>query len=103
MRFVSAQLLAYIADDLWLEMARHANYQAANFAEAVNNHPEASLEFTTEANEVFVKWSATGFKRLKQAGVQFLTWPGRDDLARFVFSHCTSEAETAALCRALTS
>ena len=103
MRFVSAQLLAYIADGLWLEMARHANNQAANFAEAVNNHPEASLEFTTEANEVFVKWSATGFKRLEQAGVQFLTWPGRDDLARFVFSHCTSEAETAALCRALAS
>jgi threonine aldolase len=103
MRFVSAQLLAYVEDGLWLEMARHANSQAAIFAEAVNNHPEASLEYSTEANEVFVKWSATGFKRLEQIGAQFLTWPGRDDLARFVFSYCTSEAETATLCRALTS
>lgn len=103
MRFVSAQLLAYVEDGLWLEMARHANSQAAIFAEAVNNHPEASLEYSTEANEVFVKWSATGFKRLEQIGAQFLTWPGRDDLARFVFSYCTSEAETTTLCRVLTS
>ena len=101
MRYVSAQLLAYIEGGRWLEMARNANSQAAKFSEAVGNHPEASLEYAADANEVFVNWSAAGFKRLEQAGIQFLTWPGRDDLARFVFSHCTSEAETAALCREL--
>jgi len=101
MRFVSAQLLAYINDGLWLEMARHANAQAAQFARAVAEHPEAELEYTVEANEVFVRWTAAGFRRLEDAGVQFLTWPGRDDLARFVFSHSTQPAETAALCRAL--
>jgi len=101
MRYVSAQLLAYIRDDLWLDMARHANAQAAQFAAAVAGHPEAELEYSVEANEVFVRWSAKGFRRLEEAGVQFLTWPGRDDLARFVFSHCTLPAETDALCRAL--
>lgn len=103
MRFVSAQLLAYIENGLWLELAGHANEQARIFAEAVREHPEASLEYSVDANEVFVKWSPEGFSRLEKAGVQFLTWPGRDDLARFVFSHCTPEAETSALCRALTS
>jgi len=101
MRYVSAQLLAYIDDGLWLDLAGHANRQAACFAEAVSNHPEAALEYTVSANEVFVRWSRDGFQRLEAAGMQFLTWPGRDDLARFVFSHCTSEAETAELCRAL--
>ena len=101
MRYVSAQLLAYIEQDLWLEMAGHANVQAARFAQAVARHPEASLEYSVEANEVFVSWTAAGFQRLEAAGIQFLTWPGREDLARFVFSHCTTAQETEALCDAL--
>ena len=101
MRYVSAQLLAYIEGNLWLDMAGHANTQAAQFAQAVSAHPEASLEYTVEANEVFVRWSASGFRQLEDAGIQFLTWPGGDDLARFVFSHNTQPAETDALCRAL--
>lgn len=101
MRFVSAQLLAYIRQDYWLDLARNANTEAARFAAAVQAHPEAELEFTVDANEVFVKWSPAGFKSLEAAGVQFLAWPGRDDLARFVFSHCTSGEETNALCRAM--
>ncbi len=101
MRYVSAQLLAYIQDGLWLEMASHANDQAACFADAVKAHPAARLEYPVHANEVFVNWSVEGFELLEKAGVQFLTWPGRDDLARFVFSHCTSDEETHALCRAI--
>ena len=101
MRYVSAQLLAYLEDGLWLEMARHANAQAARFAAVVESHPEATLEYSVDANEVFVRWSAAGFRKLEEAGIQFLTWPGRDDLARFVFSHSTLPEETAALCATL--
>jgi threonine aldolase len=101
MRYVSAQLLAYLEGGHWLELAAHANAQAARFAEAVARHGEASLEYPVEANEVFVRWSAEGFRRLEEAGIQFLTWPGHDDLARFVFSHSTLAEETDALCQAL--
>jgi len=101
MRYVSAQLLAYINDGLWLDLAGHSNQQAAHFSYAVGQHPHASLEFPVHANEVFVKWSPASFKRLEDAGVQFLGWPGRDDLARFVFSHCTGSEETEQLCTAL--
>jgi len=93
MRYVSAQLLAYIENDRWLEMARHANRQAVKFAEAVEHHPEASLEYPVEANEVFLKWTKEGFDHLKSRDIQFQLWPGRDDLARFVFGHSTSDAE----------
>ena len=101
MRYVSAQLLAYVEDGLWLDLAANANRQAAVFAEAVTGHPEASLEFPVEANEVFVSWTPEGFRRLEKKGIEFLMWPGRDDLARFVFSHCTTEDETSALCEAM--
>ena len=103
MRYVSAQLLAYLENGLWLELAGNANRQAATFAAAVENHPGASLEFPVEANEVFVSWTAEGYRALEEKGVEFLMWPGRDDLARFVFSHCTKDEETAALCEALGS
>ena len=73
----------------------------ADPAEAVAAHPEASLEYNVNANEVFVKWSSEGFSALEAAGMQFLTWPGRDDLARFVFGHTTTLEDTNALIDAL--
>jgi threonine aldolase len=101
MRYVSAQLLAYIEAGLWLELASHANHQAAAFAAAVQAHPEARLEFPAEANEVFVRWSAAGFRGMEHRGIEFLYWPGQDDLARFVFGHSTTDADTRALIAAL--
>ena len=97
MRYVSAQLLAYIENDRWLEMAVRANRQAAKFAAAVENHSGASLEHPVQANEVFVEWSKQGFDHLESQGIQFLLSPGRDDLARFVFGHSTSDEETLTL------
>ena len=103
MRYVSAQLLAYVEDDLWLDLAANANRQASVFAQAVMEHDSARLEFPVQATEVFVSWTPAGFRHLEHSGIEFLMWPGRDDLARFVFSHCTSDGETAALCEALST
>jgi threonine aldolase len=93
MRYVSAQLLAYIENDRWLDMARHANGQAAKIAAVIENHAEASLEYPVEANEVFVKWTKEGFDQLQSKSIQFQLWPGRNDLARFVFGHSTSDGD----------
>ena len=101
MRYVSAQLLAYIENDRWLDMARHANQQAAKFAEAVKNHTGAELEYPVHANEVFVKWSKEGFDHLASRDIEFQLWPGRNDLARFVFGHSTSDEEVEYLLTAM--
>ncbi len=100
MRYVSAQLLAYIENGLWLELARHANAQASEFARAIDAHPAASLEFPVAANEVFVRWTSDDFARLGSSGIEFHLWPGRNDLARFVFGHSTTTPETESLIRA---
>lgn len=94
MRYISAQLLAYIENDRWLEMAGHANRQAAKFAEAVENHSTARLEYPVEANEVFLNWTKKKFDQLDSQGIQFGRWPGRNDLARFVFGHSSSDEDT---------
>jgi threonine aldolase len=93
MRYVSAQLLAYIENDRWLEMARHANNQAAKFAQAVENRTGAELEYPIHGNEVFVKWTKEGLEHLLAQDIQFQMWPGRDDLGRFVFGYSTSDEE----------
>jgi threonine aldolase len=103
MRYVSAQLLAYIEGGLWLKLAAHANRQAADFAAAVQRPPDAELEFPVQANEVFVRWSAAGLDRVKMRGMEFNMWPGHEDLARFVFSHSTSAEATQALIAAFGS
>ena len=103
MRYVSAQLLAYTENDRWLDMAKHANRQAAKFGEAIEHHADARLEYPVQANEVFLCWTKAGFDQLKSQGMQFQLWPGRDDLARFVFGHSTSDEEVRLLIAALDS
>ncbi len=103
MRYISAQLLAYIEDDRWLKMAGHANHLASLFAQAVADNSTAILEYPVQANEVFVKWTRQGFDHLEAQGIQFQLWPGRDDLARFVFGHSTSNEDTDLLINAMSS
>src|SRR5579883_354407 len=55
MRFLSAQLEAYLADDLWLRNARHANRMARRLADGVAGLPGVRLRHPTEANEIFVE------------------------------------------------
>ena len=101
MRYISAQLLAYLENGLWLQLAAHANQQASTFAAAVEAHDSAQLAFPVQANEVFLRWRVEALEALAAAGMEFLTWPGQPDLARFVFGHSTSPAETGALIAAL--
>ena len=53
MRFVSAQLEAYLADDLWLNLARHANRMAARLADGLAATRGASLLYEVQINEIF--------------------------------------------------
>ncbi|HET7437606.1 MAG TPA: beta-eliminating lyase-related protein [Thermoanaerobaculia bacterium] len=54
MRFLSAQLDAYLADDLWLRNARHANAMAARLADGLRAKGVELLR-PVEANVVFAR------------------------------------------------
>ncbi|MEX0915344.1 MAG: beta-eliminating lyase-related protein [Wenzhouxiangellaceae bacterium] len=103
MRYVSAQLLAMLDAGLWLELAGHANAMAARLATAIAAHPEASLEWPVEANEVFLRWRPEKLAALKNQGFEFHVWPGRNDLARLVCSFATQPADVERLVQALES
>ncbi len=94
MRFVSAQLEAYVEDDLWLENARHANRMAARLAAGIERLEGARLLFKVEANELFVAMPEKALAALAAAGAQFYRWGGeRAHAIRLVASFMTREEE----------
>ena len=101
MRYVSAQLLAYVDDGLWLRLAAHGNTQAARFAAAVEADAAATLHWPTEANEVFPAMEPARLTALADAGFDFHRWPGHEGLARLVFAPTTTEASVTRLIKAL--
>jgi threonine aldolase len=74
MRFVSAQLDAYLAEDRWLAFARHANAMATRIAQGLQRLPRVSLLHAVEANEVFVQLPLQVVTGLRKAGFNFYDW-----------------------------
>ena len=55
MRFASAQLIAYVENGLWLDMARASNAMAARIAAGLQTVPALRLIAPVEANEIFLE------------------------------------------------
>jgi threonine aldolase len=74
-RFIAAQMEAFLADDLWMRLARHANAMADALAAGLT---EAGCKpvWPVEANEVFAPITTQMDKRLKAAGAMYYPWPG---------------------------
>jgi threonine aldolase len=70
MRFVSAQLEAYISTDVWRRNAQHANAMAARLSQGLAAIPGIELEFPTQSNEVFVNIPRKVIDRLAVKGIQ---------------------------------
>ncbi len=99
MRFVSAQLLAYLKDDLWLQLATHANQQAQLLFHALKSSHE--FIYPVQANEVFLRLSPKAIRQLQKLGFEFHVWPGSHDIIRLVFSHATQSKHVVELIEAL--
>lgn len=79
-RYLAAQMLALLENDIWLENARAANAGARLLAEAAGDR----LIHPVEANEVFLRVTASEAASLRALGFDFYDWaPGE---ARLVTS-----------------
>ncbi len=100
MRFASAQVMAYVEDDLWLRLARQANAAAAGIAQRLSALAGIRLVAPVQANELFVELpSAHALEGLQAEGILFQRRGPR--LARFVCRWDTGESECAALLEAI--
>jgi threonine aldolase len=107
-RFIAAQLLAYLAEDRWLTLARHANAMADKLSEKLM---AAGLQrvWPVEANLVFVVIPRALDSKLKAAGATYYVRSsvgldvGTDNLlVRLVTSFSTTESDIerfAGLCK----
>jgi threonine aldolase len=102
MRFISAQLDAYLRDDLWLRNARHANAMAARLAAGLARLPDARLLHPVEGNEIFVALSEATISRLGAAGFGFYRW-GAEPVLRLVTAFDTDSKHVDAFLAAAAS
>lgn len=75
-RFLGAQMLAYLDNDLWLASARHANAMADRLAAALTQMPGVRLPIPVDANEVFAVVPAPWHERLKAHAGRGFEWHG---------------------------
>ena len=110
-RFITAQLHAYLDDDLWLNLARHANDKAAQLAKIFSGNAHARLAWPAEANELFSIMPKHLAQDLMDKGSHFYEWHApktsdihiADDEAiyRFVTSFATTDADIENFSKAL--
>ena len=94
-RYLAAQLLAMVTNDLWLENARFANGAAQELAGAAGTR----LLHPVEANEIFLTLVPAERGALRSAGFSFYDWGS--DAARLLTSWNSDPADVAALARAI--
>lgn len=97
-RFLAAQWDAYLADDLWLRLARRANATAQSLAEGLAAIRGVRLPWAVQANEVFAELPPGAAEALKRAGARFHPWavpgtPAGGQIIRLVTSFATQQDE----------
>ncbi len=95
MRFLSAQLEAYITNDLWLKNASHANQMAAKLAVGLTKLPSMQLCVPVEANEIFLRLPETVIEGLFAEGFRFYRWEKGEEttVVRLVTAFNTREED----------
>ncbi|MEL6641984.1 MAG: beta-eliminating lyase-related protein [Pseudomonadota bacterium] len=99
-RYLSAQMLAYLTEDLWLDMARTANARTAELVAGLSALPQVGLLYQPQANVTFARFPRRDHKRLLDAGAHYYIWDGTADegdpdallTARFVTDWSATEA-----------
>jgi len=92
MRFIAAQFLALLENDLWRENASHANAMAQYLADKLAGAPGVVIAQKPQTNAVFAELAPAVIARLQER-FAFYTWDHERNLVRFMTSFATTEAE----------
>lgn len=89
MRLLSAQMEAYLHDDLWLNNARQANAMAARLAAGMQGLPGVALQGPVDANILFCQFPAHAIDGLLEQGFRFYHERWGPGVVRLVTSFAT--------------
>ncbi len=70
-RYLSAQMLAYLTDDLWLDLARRANRNFARLKAGLETIPDVQLRGNPDGNMTFFDMPRALHKRAEAAGAVY--------------------------------
>ncbi len=76
-RLLGAQMIAYLEDGHWLDLARHSNAMAMRLAAGLAATPGVRVPLGCEANEVFVIVTRAMDAALRAAGARYYDWGAR--------------------------
>ena len=95
MRFISAQLDAYISNDVWLRNAKHANKMGKKLSDGLKDHSDINLVYPTEANEVFATFPRNKIDHLNSEGYQINEdeWDGKAVRLVAAWNTCDHDVE----------
>jgi threonine aldolase len=108
-RLFGAQFAGWLQDGHWLELAGHANGQAAALAGELAALPGVRLAWPVQANELFVIAPRALVERLREEGAEFYDWDSaalpadtslgeHETLIRMVTSFATSSRDVERFC-----
>lgn len=100
MRFMSAQYVALLTDDLWLSSAAHANTMAQRLASAVRDLPGVVITQSVDANAVFAILPADVTAALQER-FHFYTWNQETGEVRWMCAWDTTEEDVDAFVAAI--
>lgn len=94
MRFISAQWLRILTDQVWKKHAASANTLARRLADSLGHLSGVQILYPVEANAVFARLPDSMKSRLKDRGWQFYSFIGGG--SRLMCSWATTEADVTA-------
>ena len=108
-RLFGAQMVGWLKDDHWLDLAQHANTQATQLAKKIATFGGLQLVWPVESNELFVIMPKELAEHLQAAGAEFYDWyvdtlpPNitineNEIFARLVTSFITQDAQCEDFC-----
>ena len=94
LRYLSAQFIPYLTDNLWLENALRANISAEKLADVLRQYPEIHFTQAVESNQLFFTIPENPLKKLQEKYF-FYMWNEANREARLVTSWDTSGEDIA--------
>lgn len=91
-RFIAAQFIAFLSNNLWLQLALHSNQMAQMMAEKLQTIPEIKITQPVQTNSIFVIIPEKIIEPLRKK-YKFYTWNEQTNELRWMCSFDTIEKE----------
>jgi threonine aldolase len=92
MRFLAAQFIGLLDDDLWLQNARHANAMASRLASGLTDLPGVDVVYPVESDAVFARLARQHVAELQREWT-FHVWDETTSVVRWMTAFDTQERD----------